>query len=516
MVLAASIPYFYAMFSQDYTEYSKKEIEIKEIDSIALENLINYAYSGNIKIDQSNCQSIMIGASFLQLNRVKDFCAEFLIKRFHPHNVLGIRNFGDSLSHAVLVAAADKFINKKFSDVSNEEEFMQLSYPELVAIVQRDELNCTSEEVIFEAVMRWIKYNEAERSSLLPEVLSKVRLPLLSPQFLADSVATEELIKSSHQCRDLLDEAKDFHLMPERRELLSSYRTRPRGNEFIKGEIYAVGGLTKSGDAVSTVEIFDPIKNEWRMGPAMSMLRSRVGVAVLHNKLYAFGGFNGQERLSTVEVYDPDTKTWTQGKTMMCKRSAVGVASLDEFIYVCGGYDGITSLSTVEQFCPKTDSWRKVSPMMKYRSAGGVSALRGFVYALGGHDGLSIFDSVERYDPRTDSWTKVKSMTSRRCRLGVATLNGKLYACGGYDGSSFLRSVEVYDSRLDSWKPIASMNVKRSRVALTANNGKLYAIGGYDGESNLSTVEVYDTEKDTWSFVSSMLYHGGKSNLNFH
>lgn len=73
--------------------------------------------------------------------------------------------------------------------------------------------------------------------------------------------------------------------MPERRELLQSYRTRPRGNEFIRGEIYAVGGLTKSGDAVSTVEIYNVENNEWRMGCQMSMLRSRVGVAVLHNRL---------------------------------------------------------------------------------------------------------------------------------------------------------------------------------------------------------------------------------------
>lgn len=104
---------------------------------------------------------------------------------------------------------------------------------------------------------------------------------------------------------------------------------------------------------------------------------------------YAFGGFNGQERLSTVEVYDPELQKWSQGKTMMCKRSAVGVAALDDFIYVCGGYDGITSLSTVEQFCPKNDSWKKVASMMKYRSAGGVAALRGYIYALGGHDGVS-------------------------------------------------------------------------------------------------------------------------------
>lgn len=107
--------------------------------------------------------------------------------------------------------------------------------------------------------MRWIKWDDS-RISLLPQVLSKVRLPLLTPQFLADRVATEDLIRTSHQCRDLLDEAKDFHLMPERRGLVQSFRTRPRHfNDTSMGQIFAVGGLTKNGDSVSTVEIYDPL-----------------------------------------------------------------------------------------------------------------------------------------------------------------------------------------------------------------------------------------------------------------
>lgn len=51
-------------------------------------------------------------------------------------------------------------------------------------------------------------------------------------------------------CRDLLDEAKDYHLMPERRSLLQSFRTRPRCCNYIMGHIFAVGGLTKSGNFV--------------------------------------------------------------------------------------------------------------------------------------------------------------------------------------------------------------------------------------------------------------------------
>lgn len=81
VILASQIPFFNAMFSQDYAEYSKKEIELKEIEATALESLINFAYSGSIRIDTANCQSIMIGASFLQLNKVRDACAQFLIQK---------------------------------------------------------------------------------------------------------------------------------------------------------------------------------------------------------------------------------------------------------------------------------------------------------------------------------------------------------------------------------------------------------------------------------------------------
>lgn len=55
--------------------------------------------------------------------------------------------------------------------------------------------------------------------------------------------------------------------------LVQSYRTRPRCGDYVVGQIYAVGGLTKNGESVSTVEIYDPVTKEWRMGEAMSMLR---------------------------------------------------------------------------------------------------------------------------------------------------------------------------------------------------------------------------------------------------
>jgi len=47
----------------------------------ALEALINFAYSGRISINVNNVQSLLIGASFLQLKWVRNACATFIKER---------------------------------------------------------------------------------------------------------------------------------------------------------------------------------------------------------------------------------------------------------------------------------------------------------------------------------------------------------------------------------------------------------------------------------------------------
>ncbi len=50
---------------------------------------------------------------------------------------------------------------------------------------------------------------------------------------------------------------------------------------------------------------YDSSKSKWESSEPMKTLRSRVGVAVVNKKLYAFGGYDGSTRLSTVECFDP-------------------------------------------------------------------------------------------------------------------------------------------------------------------------------------------------------------------
>lgn len=61
--------------------------------------------------------------------------------------------------------------------------------------------------------------------------------------------------------------------MPERRQLLQTFVTKPRCCDDVPGIIYAVGGLTNAGDSLSTVEKYDPLVGRWETIEPMSTLR---------------------------------------------------------------------------------------------------------------------------------------------------------------------------------------------------------------------------------------------------
>ncbi|NXL53196.1 KLH18 protein, partial [Podilymbus podiceps] len=491
IVLAASIPYFHAMFTNDMMECKQDEIVMQGMDPSALEALINFAYNGHLAIDQQNVQSLLMGASFLQLQNIKDACCTFLRESRGAVQGLG--------QPRELIPRAKPGTYFPFSALAS---CLPIAAP-------HSPKTPTPLPQVFEAALAWIRYDRNQRESFLPELLSKIRLPLCRPQFLTDRVQQDDLVRCCHKCRDLVDEAKDYHLMPERRPHLPAFKTRPRCCTSIAGLIYAVGGLNSAGDSLNVVEVFDPIANRWEKCQPMTTARSRVGVAVVNGLLYAIGGYDGQLRLSTVEVYNPEMDSWSKVESMNSKRSAMGTVVLDGQIYVCGGYDGNSSLNSVESYSPETNKWTVVTPMSSNRSAAGVTVFEGRIYVSGGHDGLQIFNSVEYYNHPTATWHPVASMLNKRCRHGAASLGSKMFVCGGYDGSGFLSIAEVYSSMADQWYLIVPMNTRRSRVSLVANCGRLYAVGGYDGQSNLSSVEMYDPETNRWTFMAPMVCHEG-------
>lgn len=505
VVLAACSPYFRAMFTGELAESRQTDVVIRDIEEKAIDLLIEFAYTSKIVVEENNVQSLLPAACILQMVEIQEICCEFLKRQLDPSNCLGIRAFADTHACRELLRVAEKFVQANFQDVKESEEFLLLPPQQLVEIISSDDLNIQSEEEVYSALLAWVKFGINERQVILPQILQHVRLPLLSPKFLVGVVGSEPLIRCDEKCRDLLDEAKNYLLLPQERPLMQGPRTRPR-RMITKDALYAVGGWC-SGDAISSVERFDPESNEWTLVAPMSKRRCGVGVAVLDNLLYAVGGHDGTSYLNSVERYDPQTNQWSSdvAPTSTC-RTSVGVAVLDGYLYAVGGQDGVSCLDIVERYDPKTNRWSKVASMNTKRLGVAVAVLGGLLYAVGGSDGITPWDLVERYDPRIGKWNAVASMSTARKHLGCAVFKEMLYAVGGRDDTTELNSVERYDPKTNSWNTVVAMNSRRSGVGLAVVNGRLLAVGGFDGSTYLKSTEVFDPESNAWRMFGGMHY----------
>lgn len=506
LVLTACSPYFRAMFNSEMTESRQTEITIKDVDEQAMEMMMDFCYSASITIEEANVQTLLPAACLLQLQEIQDVCCDFLKKQLDPSNCLGIRAFADTHACRDLLRIADKFTQQYFQDVVESEEFLMLPFLQLVEIISSDELNVRSEEHVYKAVMNWIRHNVTERRQYLSKVLEHVRLPLCNPKFLVGTVGADNLIKADESCRELVDEAKNYLLLPQERSMMQGPRTRCRKPIRYGEVLYAVGGWC-SGDAIASVERLDPRTSEWKCVASMSKRRCGVGVAVLSDLLYAVGGHDGQSYLNSIERYDPATNQWSNdvAPTSTC-RTSVGVAVLDNYLYAVGGQDGVSCLNVVEKYDPQTNRWSKVAPMTTRRLGVAVAVLGGALYAVGGSDGTCPLSTVERYDPRMNKWQSMPSMTTRRKHLGCAVYNGFLYAVGGRDDATELSSAERFNPQLNQWTPVVAMNSRRSGVGLSVVNGQLFAVGGFDGSTYLKTVEVFDRDGNQWRHAGCMNY----------
>ncbi|XP_076332124.1 uncharacterized protein LOC143237117 isoform X2 [Tachypleus tridentatus] len=371
-------------------------------------------------------------------------------------------------------------------------------------LISSNELNATSEEEIYCAVISWVKHDIDSRKQLLSQLLQHVRLPLIRREFLLKTVGEEPLIQDCLKTKDLLIEAMKYHLMPEHRSCMIGMRTTYRRPEGLKPYLFAIGGGSLF-TIHSECEYYNICTDRW--APLLPTLhrRSRAGVAGLERHIYVVGGYDGTKDLASAECFSSLKNAWQPICNMGSKRSCLGISCLNGLLYVAGGYDGASCLNSLECYDPLIGTWSSMVAMETRRRYTRLAVLDECLYAIGGYDGANYLSSVERLDPREGKWIQVTPMINRRSSCGVAALNGLIYVVGGNDGSLCMCSVETYDPRRTAWVTVASMNSRRSTHEVVQAEGYLYALGGNDGSSSMNTVERYDSRNNKWMLVTSMM-----------
>lgn len=248
-VLAACSPYFYAMFNGELIESKQRVVHLKGVPRDVLELLVDFAYTGDLSVTVENAQPLLSLASQINFPEAREICCKFFEVQLDSSNCLEIRKFAEINACMRFVEEVDKFVIDHFADVLQLEEFVTMPYPLLLKCLASDDLNIGNEKSVYESAMKWVKHDPSNRARALSSLLKHIRLPLLPVSFLLDEVGEEPLMRVSHEHRDLLDEAKNFHLLSEHRMRYRSERTRPRKSHC--GVLFAVGGK-EAGETITT------------------------------------------------------------------------------------------------------------------------------------------------------------------------------------------------------------------------------------------------------------------------
>lgn len=503
-LLCAVSGYFRATFGTEFKETTTGEVYLRQLGCDAVRLLLEYTYGNCISITTQNVQSLLSASCFLDFSEVFTKCADFLKWQIDPTNCIALREFANKHDCTELQILAEKYTRRHFLLVSKGDQFVNMSLEQLKNLIGDDGLQVTEEEQVFDAVMTWLRH-DTKRAQFTYELLSLVRLPLLSKEFIVDIVESDPLIKCDVHCKDLLIEAMRYHLIPERQHT-EEYTQNDRTKRRCPGAtevIIVVGGKYRVG-ALDNVEKYDHTTDLWTVCSPIKTPRYGVGVTSVDGYIYALGGLNDNNSLSIVECYDPQTDEWTLLPSMAYNRDGHAVTVLDGLIYAIGGHDGKQTLESVECFNPASREWKPVTPMANPRRGLGAGTLDGQIYAIGGWSGCACLNVVERFDLSNQKWRPVASMGMLRSDVAVTTLGNKIYAVGGFNGATGLKSAECYDPELNIWQKICAMNKARSGAALTSLNGCLYVVGGHDGSTRLETVERFDPRTGIWDFVHSM------------
>uniref|UniRef100_A0A8C1NCC9 Influenza virus NS1A binding protein b n=1 Tax=Cyprinus carpio TaxID=7962 RepID=A0A8C1NCC9_CYPCA len=547
-VLACCSPYLFEIFNTDSEPQGGVSlVKFDDLHPDAVEILLNYAYTAQLKADKDLVSDVYSAARKLKLERVKQICGDYLLSKMDSQSAISCRNFASRMADGRLLGKIDAFIQDHLQEISEQDDFLKLPRLKVQTLYYSADHKlhdgsllewqaevCSSEDDHIQFVQKkpprerdeissgasgslspsnsqfnkheW-KYIASEKTTnnaylclaVLRGVLCVISLhgrtsPHTSPS------ATPCVLKSPSfeaQTKDLQEKLlKPMH-----------YARSGLGTAELDGKLIAAGGYNRE-ECLRTVECYDPKKDCWTFIAPMRTPRARFQMAVLMDELYVMGGSNGHsDELNCGEMYNPKADEWIQVPELRTNRCNAGVCSLQNKLFVVGGSDpcGQKGLKNCDSFDPVTKMWTSCAPLNIRRHQAAVCELNGFVYVIGGAESWNCLNSVERYNPANNTWALVAPMNVARRGAGVVVYEGKLFVVGGFDGSHALRCVEVYDPAKNEWRMLGSMTSARSNAGLAVLSGVLCAVGGFDGNEFLNTMEAYDPENNEWSpFIEAL------------
>uniref|UniRef100_A0A0A1XGU4 Kelch-like protein diablo n=1 Tax=Zeugodacus cucurbitae TaxID=28588 RepID=A0A0A1XGU4_ZEUCU len=471
LILAAASPYFLELFAEPDEDGACNTITVTKMDSDTFEQLLIYCYNGQTDIAAGNAERMLKGAILLRLHVVVDICVNYMLAHISDFLVHKLIALAAAVEYKPFETRLLAYIVEHFKELQRNAELFDLNAAQWKFIIKELDVYIVSQADIFWAIKSWYELKVGERQQQLSDLIGSLTLTEFDSEFLTQQIkplpgcaglATEALRMRGKLpawlavqnwgddwlgYKDILlyNEAQEKWLKATRLEIKRYFFS----TAFMENSLYFIGGRSMDGTSKAVLS-YNLLTKTLTTMPSMKQSRQSVGVAVLHNFIYAIGGKAGNTTpLLSVERYSTSTGRWQYMPSMAVARASAGVAILHDNIYIIGGKD-LRTLNTVERYNVVSNSWFPCSAMADARESPAVVVHQGFIYALSGR--FTDLKTVERYDPQQDKWTRIASLNVARRYICAASIHNQLWAFGGVIGpAQWDDTVEVYDMTNDKW-----------------------------------------------------------------
>ncbi|XP_038078750.1 kelch-like protein 29 [Patiria miniata] len=503
-VLAASSPYFDKALTE--LEEDRDWLCLDHLKPFALKAVLEFIYSGKIKLCEATAASVLSAACILDYHNIVDLCCSYISGLIRPGNCLGIFKLSQEHGCSELQRTAWQFALDSAEDVFGQVEFLDLSVDHLVELISDEGLNVEIEDVVYEAVLRWVENDMSNRAPDLWNILQYVQLPLLSNRLFSSSLESHPLIINCEKCRQLVKEARNLRDLALKGKDTHSESLKPRPS-MMKDVLVVVGGMETSRQWVKDVSYYDPAAETWETLSTLPFSQTDYSVASLNDDVYISGGFKMGSATSEVWCYKTAHDKWMEVSNLKLARFNHTSTGLDGMLYVVGGETDDVGLTEIERYDPQRNIWEIIGEANPTQSNLTVAGLNQKLYIVGWLVHAQLMCAVQCFDLKTKECMIQPCSGLNRQMFNVVTFQDLIYILGG----SRIKEVAIYDPETYQSVKAEPMKYKRNTPSVAVVGRRLYVTGG-ELRHHLTKVEVFDPGNNSWSVVPPMpkalCFHG--------
>ena len=468
-ILSANSDVLRAMIKPYTAEASSAEVTMDNIPPPVVELLLNYMYTGEIRIPSDLLQSTVKACDYLELLELKEQCLNQAVTVLKPSNVISWYKTAENLNLHETKAKCSEFMSSSFHEVSKEMEFLELTLAEMSSCIKDVQETDADPDDVLEATFGWVNHRPSQRVDDMEDLLKKIELLKCSAECLQDEMKTHET---------LLDSRPLVYKLLATTAVQAGGRKRRGRKGRRKARVIVTGGNNN--------------KDVWELDSSMQLVKlctlpmetTWFSVCATPDGFAVTGGYP-----STVcSMYILDSNSWVQLKPLPVQRYQHGSVYFCSKIFVFSGVVAEIQSTSVQSLFLDGGDWSNEPSIPRTANHPAVACAHNSIFLLD-------IDSNEllQLDLDKNVWNRKKNIPGENNKYDgtrMISIDDELFVAGGLH-KVFAR----YNPSTDMWSTGSIPTLQHRFGALVCNNGKVYLIGG----QNADRVEEYSLDNDSWS-----------------